>query len=342
MKKYLEKLMSHEDLTREEIKNVIYKCFARQVTDIEIAAFLIALRKKGETPSEIASLAECIRNESIQATNNIQHVMDNCGTGGDNSHSFNISTTSAFVIAGAGVTIAKHGNRGISSKTGSADVLEHLGVSLDLEPEHTKDILAKNKIAFLYAPAVHGQLDQIIKVRKELKIPTIFNFIGPLTNPIQLDTQMMGIYERNMLTVIAKSLHQLGRKRAVVINGAGYMDEASLAGDNHITLLDHGHISSFTIHPSDVNLPVYPNEAIRGGDAKDNAHILLDVLNGKQGSYYDTVIFNAGIGLFASGVAQTIQTGIEMAKESIASGSALKKLQTLVQYSEKYKRGVSL
>lgn len=342
MKTYLEKLMNHEDLTREEIQKVIHKCLNGMISDSEIAAFLIALRKKGETPIEIAALADYIRSESTQATNDIQQVMDNCGTGGDSSHSFNISTTSAFVIAGAGVTIAKHGNRGISSKTGSADVLEHLGVSLDLGREKTEEILATNKIAFLYAPSVHGQLGQIMKVRKELGIPTIFNLIGPLTNPIQLDTQMMGIYERNMLPIIAKSLHHLGRKRAVVINGAGYMDEASLAGDNHVILLDHGHISSFTIHPSDVNLPVYPNEAIRGGDAKDNARILLDVLNGKKGPYYDTVLFNAGMGLFANGIAQTIRNGIEMAKESIASGSAIEKLQTLVHFSEKYKRGVSL
>ncbi|RYG74254.1 anthranilate phosphoribosyltransferase [Lentibacillus lipolyticus] len=335
MKQYLEKLMNRENLTFQEMKDVAATSFESDITESQLASLLTALRTKGETPEEIAGLAAVIRSQSSQTTDSLVNVMDNCGTGGDGSHSFNISTTAAFVLAGAGVTVAKHGNRSISSRTGSADVLERLGVSLSFTKEHVEEILAENNIAFLFAPHVHPGMKRFMNVRKNLGIPTIFNLIGPLTNPVHLDTQLLGVYRRDMLPLLAETLHQLGRKRALVINGAAYMDEASLAGDNHITLLDNGNITSFTLHPHDVGLPVYPNEAIQGGNTEENATILHDVLNGKPGAYYDTVLLNAGLGLFANGVAVSIQDGIAKAKESIDSGAAMEKLQRLVTYSNK-------
>ncbi len=335
MKNYLEKLLNKENLNLEEMKDATAYCFSNEVSESELASFLTALRAKGETPEEIAGLVEVVRSESNQTTNTLPNVMDNCGTGGDRSYSFNISTTAAFVIAGAGVTIAKHGNRSITSKTGSADVLEHLGVSLSFSKQHVEEMLHDNNIAFLFAPHVHQGMKRFMKVRKDLRIPTIFNLIGPLTNPVDLDSQLLGVYRRDMLPMLAETLHKLGRKRALVINGAGHMDEASLAGENHITLLDQGKISSFTLHPSEVNLPVYDNQQIRGGDAKDNAKILLQVLQGKQGPYYDTILLNAGLGIFANGAASSIQEGVAKAKESIDSGAALEKLQRLVEYSNK-------
>ena len=334
MKQQLEKLMNQQNLTIEEIKQATEYCFTPNITDTEIASLLTALRAKGETADEIAGIVEVIRGESQSIPTSLPHVMDNCGTGGDQSHSFNISTTAAFVIAGADVTIAKHGNRSISSKTGSADVLEHLGVSLSFQPEQTEEILLENGIAFLFAPHVHPNLKRFMKVRKELGLPTIFNLIGPLTNPVELDSQLLGIYRRDMLGMMAESLQKLGRRRALIVNGAGYMDEASLAGENHLVLLENGRTTSFTIHPEELGLPVYDNEQIRGGDAKDNAVILQNVLQGKPGAYLDTVVLNAGLGLFANGKASTIEKGVTLAKESIKSGAALEKLQRLVGYSK--------
>lgn len=334
MKTYLEKLMNMENLTQTEMKNAANACLQDQITDTEISAFLTALNMKGETASEIAGIVEVVRSQSDLASMKLNNVMDNCGTGGDRSNSFNISTTSAFVLAGAGVTVAKHGNRSISSKTGSADVLEHLGVSLSFEKEHAREILEENNIAFLFAPHVHTKLRPFMKIRQELRLPTIFNLIGPLMNPIELESQLVGVYKRDKLVTVAEALNLLGRKRALVVNGAGYMDEASLAGENHLVLLDNGKINSFTLHPEDVGLPTYANEEIRGGDAKRNADILKSVLGNEQSAYLDTVLLNAGLGLFANGKTTSIQDGIDIARESISSGAAMERLNMLVSYSK--------
>jgi len=340
MKSYLEKVMKHQSLSYEEMTMAANQLFSTEISDSEMGAFLAALKIKGETAEEVAGLVEVIREKSMQIDLPFQSVMDNCGTGGDGSGSFNISTTSAFVIAGAGIKIAKHGNRSVSSKTGSADVLEHLGVSLHFDRQQIAEILDKNGIAFLFAPKVHPHIKRIMKVRKDLKIPTIFNLIGPLTNPISLDTQLLGIYRRDMLEMMAQVLYQLGRKRAVVLNGAGYMDEASLSGENHLVLLNDGKITSFTLKPSDVGLPQYENEEIRGGNSKENADILLQVLNGGKGAYRDTVLLNAGLGIFANGLATSIEEGIAMAEKSIDSGAALQKLNYLVEYSKHFAQEV--
>ncbi|MBS4175151.1 anthranilate phosphoribosyltransferase [Bacillus sp. FJAT-49736] len=334
MKLYLEKIMEHENLTFEEMTMAANQLFSPEISDSEMGAFLAALKLKGETAEEIAGLVEVIRGKSLQMDLPFSSIMDNCGTGGDGSGSFNISTTSAFVIAGAGMKIAKHGNRSVSSKTGSADVLEHLGVSLNLDRHQIADILDKNGIAFLFAPNVHPHIKRIMKVRRDLKIPTIFNLIGPLTNPAPLDTQLLGIYRRDMLQMMADVLKQLGRKRALVINGAGYMDEASLSGENHLVLLNEGSITRFVLTPDDVGMPHYEKEAIRGGDSRENADILVRVLKGEEGAYRDTVLLNAGLGIFASGVAGTIKEGIALAKQSIDSGAAMEKLNYLVEYSK--------
>lgn len=335
MKYYLEKLMNRENLSQDEMKNATNHCFTEGITDTEIAAFLTALRSKGETSDEIAGIVDVIRSQSPLTSIQLPNVMDNCGTGGDKSYSFNISTTAAFVIAGAGITVAKHGNRSISSKTGSADVLEHLGVSLSFSNDHLEELLQENKIAFLFAPHVHAKLKHFMKVRKELGLPTIFNAIGPLTNPVPLDSQLIGVYRRDMVPMMGDVLNKLGRKRAIVVNGAGYMDEASLAGENHLILLDHGKQTSFTLSPKEVGLPTYSNEKIRGGNAKDNAEILLHVLKGNKGAYLDTVLLNAGLGIFANGAANSVEDGIGKARESIKSGAALERLQQLIEYSRK-------
>jgi anthranilate phosphoribosyltransferase len=340
VKHYLQKLSSGHSLEREEMRKAVEKLFIEETTDSQIACFLTLLKMKGETVDEITALVEVLREKAMPIKSTLPGILDNCGTGGDGSQSFNISTTSAFVLAGAGVKVAKHGNRSISSKTGSADVLEHLGVALDFQSHEVESLLDETNIAFLFAPHIHSGLKKVMKVRKELKVPTIFNLIGPLTNPVHLETQLLGVYRRDKLETMAHVLRELGRKRAIVLNGADYMDEASLAGENHLVLLDQGEITSLTLTGKDVGLPCYSLEEIRGGDAGDNAIILEEVLNGKEGAYTDTVLFNAGIGLFAQGKAATIAEGVKLARESIESGRAKEKLHSLVRYSQQRRKQV--
>ncbi|MBM7584167.1 anthranilate phosphoribosyltransferase [Bacillus pakistanensis] len=340
MKTILKKLSNGDQLNREEMVGAARSLFYEETTDSEIAALLMALKIRGESVEEITGIVEVLREKAMPIQSKMAGIMDNCGTGGDGSQSFNISTTSAFVLAGAGAKVAKHGNRSISSKTGSADVLEHLGISLDFHSDEVEELLDENGIAFLFAPHVHYQLKRIMKVRKELGVPTIFNLIGPLTNPIALENQFVGVYRRDMLMKMSSVLHQLGRKRSVVINGAGFMDEASLSGENHLVLLDKGETIPFTLYGEEVGLPQYHNSDILGGDAKHNAEILMNVLRGKKGAYLDTVLLNAGLGLFASGIAATPKEGVEKAKESIDSGAALQKLHYLIEYSQKREKQV--
>lgn len=339
MKSYLERLMNGHHLTNEEMKQLTHYCID-DATDAEIAAILTALQMKGETPDEIAGIVDAIREKATFPADTVRDAIDNCGTGGDQSYSFNISTTAAFVLAGAGLTVAKHGNRSVTSKSGSADVLEELGVSLTLTNEQVEELLHENKIAFLFAPNVHPTLKPFTKVRRELGIRTVFNLIGPLVNPVNLDTQFLGVYDRKLLPMLAETLHKLGRRRALIVNGAGNLDEATLAGENDLVFLNEGNINHFTLRPDDVGLPYFSIDEIRGGDAKRNAEILLSVLKGERGAYYYTVLLNAGLGLFTSGKAETIRDGIQLAEESIQSGAAMVRLQKLIEYSRKTLSGV--
>ncbi|MET3684338.1 anthranilate phosphoribosyltransferase [Alkalibacillus flavidus] len=334
----LQRLVNGEKLTQEEMTTVAYSLFDESTTESEIAAVLTALKVRGESVEEITAIVDVLREKAMPIQKQLSNVMDNCGTGGDGAHTFNISTTSAFVLAGAGVKMAKHGNRSVSSRTGSADVLEELGVALDFSSDEVEHLIETNGIAFLFAPHVHHQLKPIMKVRQALNVPTIFNLIGPLTNPVALDTQFLGVYRRDMLMKMAAVLQRLGRKRSVVVNGAGYTDEATLAGENHFVLLEEGELIPFTLSPEDVGLNTYDNDSIVGGDAKENANILLDVLNGERGAYYETTLFNAGIGLFAANMTNSIREGVEIAKETIDSGRAKAKLDTLITYSQNRKR----
>ena len=261
--------------------------------------------------------------------------MDNCGTGGDGSSSFNISTTTAFVLAGAGAKVAKHGNRKVSSAAGSSDVLEALGIRLDFSPEETSELLQQEGITFLYAPNVHPKMKRIGAVRQKIGKRTIFNLVGPLTNPIPLSTQFAGISKPDFTMEYATALHMLGRERAIVVAGADGMDEASLSGQNSFVLLDRGDLIPFTLTAEDVGLTSAPLSSIRGGNAEENAEILRSVLRGKRGPHFDTVVFNAGIGLFANGQAETIEEGVQEATDSILSGRALQKLESVVAFSEK-------
>ncbi|PLR80887.1 anthranilate phosphoribosyltransferase [Bacillus canaveralius] len=340
MRTYLQRLSERDSLTEAEMKEAALQLLSDDITDSEIAAFLISLKTKGETVDEIVGLVQALRDASLPFQKKFNDVLDNCGTGGDGSKSFNISTTSAFVIAGAGITVAKHGNRSVSSKTGSADVLEQLGVNLASSVEATEEMLEKIGIAFLFAPNVHPRIKQIMKVRKDLRIPTVFNLIGPLTNPVNLDYQLLGTYRRDFSEMFANVLKKLGRKRAVVVSGAGHMDEASLQGENHLVILDAGEIKKQVLLPEEAGLSQYDNQEIKGGDSRENAEILQAVLKGKTGAYRDTVLLNAGIGIYAGGKAASIKKGIELATESIDSGAALDKLEQLIEKTRFYQQEV--
>ncbi|MFZ7944366.1 MULTISPECIES: anthranilate phosphoribosyltransferase [Bacillaceae] len=334
MKNYLLQLAEKQSFSENQMKEVFDFILGEEVSESEIAAFMMGLKSKGETVEEITGIVKSLKNHTLTFKRKFPNVLDNCGTGGDGSSSFNVSTTSAFVIAAAGVPVAKHGNRSISSKTGSADVLEHLGINLNISAEKTEEILEDIGIAFLFAPHVHPKLKKITMVRKQLKIPTIFNFIGPLTNPLELDYQLLGVYRRDLLNVFTEVLHKLGRKRAVVINGAGYLDEASLQGENHFTLLENGRITNHSFFPEEMNLSRYDNSCIKGGDSKENAEILVKVLKGEHGAHLDTVVLNAGIGIFTAGKTDTIKDGIELAREMIQTGAAYEKLTSLIEKSK--------
>jgi len=334
MKAFIEKVLKRENLTIEEMEAASHMLFSGETDERKKAAFLTALRAKGEAVSELTGLAKVMREVAVKLPKELPDVMDNCGTGGDGSQSFNISTTSAFVLAGAGVTVAKHGNRSISSQTGSADVLEELGVHLSATPEEMAELLEKNKIAFLFAPNVHPAMKHVMPVRKALGIPTIFNLIGPLTNPAALTTQLIGVYRKDVLMDIGNVLHKLGRKRAVVVHGKGGLDEASLAGANHCVLVTEKGLTAFDVSPEEVGLGIIGNNALKGGNARENAVILRSVLEGEKGAHREVVLLNAGLGLLASGKVQTPKEGVQLAKESIDSGAALSKLDFLVAYGK--------
>ncbi|MEH7113643.1 anthranilate phosphoribosyltransferase [Neobacillus niacini] len=338
MKKFLLQLAKGESFSEPQMIEAIDLMLGEEVSESEIAAFLMGLKSKGETVEEITGIVKGLKENTLPFQKKFPQVLDNCGTGGDGSSSFNISTTSAFVIAGAGIPVAKHGNRSISSKTGSADVLEYLGINLNLPVERTEEILHELGIAFLFAPHVHPKLKKVTAVRRQLRIPTVFNFIGPLTNPIDLDYQVLGVYRKDLLPVFAEVLQNLGRKRAVIINGAGSMDEASLQGENYLTLLEDGVISTQTFVADDIGLPQYDNSFVKGGDSKENAEILKKVLSGEKGAHRDTVLLNAGIGIFTSGKTASIVDGINIAREVIDSGAANEKLDQLIKLTAKAKR----
>ncbi|MBS7344156.1 MAG: anthranilate phosphoribosyltransferase [Caryophanon sp.] len=304
----------------------------------DIATFLIALSEKGETAHEVAALATVMKSYALQVDAPAGIYIDNCGTGGDGLETFNISTTSAFVLAGGGIPIAKHGNRKISSKSGSSDVLEALGIHTFATIDETLTLLEQEGIAFLYAPNVHPKLKRLGEIRRSIGKPTIFNLVGPLTNPVPLKTQFVGINRPNFVMEYASVLQMLGRERAIVVSGTRGMDEASLEGQNTFVLVDHDDLIPFALRAEDAGLTEMPLEAIRGGDAIENAQILRDLLDGKQSPYFDTVLLNSGIGFFAYGLAASVKEGVDLARDSILSGRAKQKLEAVIAFSEKIKK----
>lgn len=298
----------------------------------QIGAFLTALRIKGETVEEITAFAQVMR-EKVRKVESRVHaeLLDTCGTGGDGSGSFNISTAAAFVAAGAGVPVAKHGNRSVSSRCGSADVLKELGVNIEAGPEVVSRSLDEAGITFIFAPLFHPAMKHAIGPRREIAIRTVFNILGPLTNPAGAKCQLLGVYSGELVEKLAGVLLQLGSRKAYVVHGHGGIDEIASSGPTKVAELSEGKVKFFSIDPRDFGLKTWPAEAVRGGDAAENARILKDVLQGAPGAYRDAVLFNAGAAISAFHDRMAIGEGIELARESIDSGRAKAKLALLAK-----------
>ena len=329
MKEIFARLAAGQNLTEEEMAAMVEKIATGQVSQAQVAAFLLGLKIKGESPAELTGLAKVMQAKALEIPTQVRDAMDNCGTGGDQSNSFNISTTAAFVLAAGGIQMAKHGNRSISSKSGSADVLEVLGINLDMKPEDLGRVFDQTGMVFLFAKNLHPAMKYIMPARLELGVPTIMNLTGPLINPVPLKTQLMGTSRPDLLEMTAQTLQNMGRERAIVITGPNQMDEAALHGRNQMALLEKGHISLHHFEAKDLGLTAYSLEDIRGGDAQYNAQILQAVLQNQAGPYLETVVLNAGLGFFANGKVDRIEDGIRLAREVIASGAALQKLKDL-------------
>ena len=329
MKEIFARLAAGQNLTEEEMAAVVEKIATGQVSQAQVAAFLLGLKIKGESPEELTGLAKVMQAKALEIPTQVRDAMDNCGTGGDQSNSFNISTTAAFVLAAGGIQMAKHGNRSISSKSGSADVLEVLGINLDMKPEDLGRVFDQTGMVFLFAKNLHPAMKYIMPARLELGVPTIMNLTGPLINPVPLKTQLLGTSRPDLLEMTAQTLRNMGRERAIVITGPNQMDEAALHGRNQLALLEKGHISLHHFEAKDLGLTAVGLEDIRGGDAQYNAQILQAVLQNQPGPYLETVVLNAGLGFFANGKVDRIEDGIRLAREVIASGAALQKLKDL-------------
>ncbi len=327
MKENLVKLMNREDLSRYEVNQMANAMFNGELTDSQLSAILVALAMKGETVDEMAGIVDVVRDKALHIPTTVTTAMDNCGTGGDLSFSFNVSTTSAFVLAAGGVKMAKHGNRSISSKSGSADVLEALGINLYHTPDELAEIFDQTGLVFLFAQHVHPNMRYVMPVRRELEVRTVLNLIGPFTNPVDLDTQLLGTSRPDLLTTTAEVLKSLGRRRAVVVSGPNNMDEASLDGVNRYALLDE--TGEITVHEFDnesLGMPRVTLQEIRGGEGKENAVILKSVLNNEPSPFLEVTVLNAGLGFFANGCVTTIAEGVAKARDVIASGAAMAKL----------------
>jgi len=306
-----------------------------EATDAQIAAYITALRMKGETVEEITGSARVMREKAVHIKLDAPFQVDTCGTGGDLSHTFNISTTAAFVVAGAGVAVAKHGNRSVSSKSGSADVLQALGINIEMPAQRIEECLNEVGIAFLFAPMMHQAMKYAIGPRREVGIRTIFNLLGPLTNPAGVKAQIMGVYSPDLTGLLAKALGNLGLTRAYVVHGMDGLDEITVADRTKVSEYKDGTVTDYFIHPSDFDLPVGKPEDLKGGDARDNAAITLQVLKGQLGPRRDIVLVNAAAGLTAAGKAKDFRDGILLAGEAIDSGAALQKLEQLRKFTNK-------
>ncbi|GAB1531148.1 MULTISPECIES: anthranilate phosphoribosyltransferase [Brevibacillus] len=323
----LEQILLGKHLTRTVAEEAMGEIMDGKATPAQIGAFLASLRLKGEQVEEIIGFAKAMRARAMNFPIELPGLVDTCGTGGDGSHTFNISTASAVVAAADGVRIAKHGNRAVSSKSGSADVLEALGVPVNLSPKDAADCLRATNLCFLFAPLYHQAMKHAAGPRKELAIRTVFNLLGPLTNPAGASHQLMGVYDAKLLPNIAAVLHELDVKRALVVAGSDGLDELTVTGTSHIAELRDGRILTYEIEPEQFGLRRHEKDALRGGDANENAKIIHDVFSGARGAARDIVLLNAGAILYLADRVSSIETGVIRAAELIDGGLVMRKLE---------------
>ena len=341
----LHRIANHrESLTREEARAVMSEVLTGECTDSQIAALLVALHMKGETVEEIVGFAEAIRSSAaplrihedfslyVSGTGR-DALVDTCGTGGDTSGTFNISTATALVVAGAGVRVAKHGNRSVTSKCGSADVMEALGVNIHLPPARMVACLEQVGIAFLFAPAMHSAMKYVQPARRELRLRTVFNLLGPLTNPAQASAQVVGVYSIDLVEKLAEALSMLGLHRALVVHGLDGLDEITITGPTRIAEVREGVVRTYEVTPEEFGIKRSGLEEISGGDAAENAAIIHEVLQGKKSARLEVVLLNAAAALIAAGKADHFRDALPLAAKSIDSGAAASKLDSLIRFT---------
>jgi anthranilate phosphoribosyltransferase len=329
----LYKIYQRNDLTEEQMSAMLGEIFSGNTTDAQVGAFMGALATKGETYAELAGAARAMRKKAIRIETMARDVIDTCGTGGDTSGTFNISTVTAFVAAGAGAVVAKHGNRSISSQCGSADVLEAMGVNLDVDPEIVEEAIAEIGIGFLFAPKFHGAMKYAANARKQVGLRSIFNMLGPLTNPAAANRQLVGVFAPELTEMFAKALQRLGTKRALVVHGHDGLDEISVCAPTRVCELNQGQISTYDISPETYFGRMAAPEEIAGGDPGQNAEITKSILSGEKSARRDIVVINAAAALVAAGRAQSVENGVTLAENAIDSGAAMNKLNALIEFT---------
>lgn len=330
---YLKKIIAREDLTEDQMAEMMNEIFSGQCTDAQIGAFMTALATKGETFAELAGAARAMRKKALRLQVPASTLVDIVGTGGDSAHTFNISTTTAFVVAGCGVSVAKHGNRAVSSKCGSADVLEALGVNLTLAPEAVEEAVMEIGIGFLYAPLYHKAMKYAAPARKEIGLRSIFNMLGPLTNPAAANCILLGVYAAGLTEMFAQALKRLGARRAFVVHGHDGLDEITVCAKTRVSELANGEVRTFDISPE----PYFGNsvapEMLTGGKVDENSEIIREILSGERGPRRNIVLFNAAAALMCAGKVEDFRTGIQLAETAIDEGAAARKLNHLIEFT---------
>jgi len=333
-KENLSKIVRRQDLNEEQMSQMITEIFSGNTTDAQIGAMMAALATKGETFEELAGAARAMRRKALRIQVSASTVVDTCGTGGDGAHTFNISTTTAFVVAACGVTVAKHGNRSVSSQCGSADLLEALGVKLDIDPEIVEEAVRDIGIGFLFAPLFHGAMRYAAKARREVGLRSIFNMLGPLTNPAGANCQLLGVYAPELTEMFANALQLLGAKRAFVVHGHDGLDEISVCAPTRVSELKDGLIRTYDIVPEQFfGEPANPEDLL-GGNPEENAGITRAILNGDKGAKRNVVLINAAAALVAAEKAENMKDGIQLAEKAIDTGGAAEKMKALIDYTQ--------
>lgn len=334
LKEAIKKLSNSENLDEEEAYSSVNEIMRGEAVPVQVAAFLVAMKMKGETVEEITGCARAMRDNASIVNLKSPYVIDTCGTGGDGSKTFNISTAVSIIAAAAGVKVAKHGNRAVSSSSGSADVLQELGVNIDIKPEKASKMIDEKGMAFLFAQKYHAAMKNVGPVRKELGIRTVFNILGPLTNPAFVKGQVLGVYSKDLTHPIAEVLLNLGSEKAMVVHGKDGLDEITTTAPTYVSEIKEGKIIDYVIEPEDLGIPLAKVEDIKGSSAKENADIIINILKGEKGPKRNIVVINTAAALYVGKIAGNLEEAIKIAEDTIDSGKAYEKLNELIQYSK--------